>query len=39
MKPDEFGEMTATLLARPDIEATAQFEEPMGSDVVLRLRR
>ena len=26
----EFGEMTAALLARPDIEATAQFEEPDG---------
>jgi hypothetical protein len=39
MNPDKFGEMTATLLARPDIEATAQFEEPMGSDVVFRLRR
>jgi len=39
MRPDEFGEMTAALLARPDVEATAQFEEPLGPDVVLRLRR
>ncbi len=30
MSPDEFGEMTAALLARPDIEATAQFEERLG---------
>ena len=36
---DEFGDMTAKLLARPDIEAMAQFDEPMGSDVVFRLRR
>jgi hypothetical protein len=39
MSPDEFGEMTAALLARPDVEATAQFEEPLGPDVVFRLRR
>jgi hypothetical protein len=39
MKPERFGEMTATLLARPDIEAMAQFEEKMGLDVVFRLRR
>ena len=39
MSPEEFGEMTANLLARPDMEPTAQFEEPMGSDVVFRLRR
>jgi len=39
MRPDEFGEMTAALLARPDVEATAQFEEPLGPDVVFRLRR
>ena len=31
MEPEEFGEMTAALLARPDIEAMAQFEERMGS--------
>jgi hypothetical protein len=36
---ERFGEMTAALLARPDIQAMAQFEEPMGSDVVFRLRR
>jgi hypothetical protein len=39
MKPERFGEMTATLLARPDIQAMAQFEEKMGLDVVFRLRR
>jgi len=37
--PDEFGATTAALLARPDIEAVAQFEEPMGLDAVFRLRR
>jgi hypothetical protein len=39
MTPEEFGEMTAALLARPDIEAMAQFEERLGPDVVFRLRR
>jgi hypothetical protein len=39
MKPEEFGEMTAALLARPDIEAMAQFQEPRGSDAVFRVRR
>lgn len=39
MSPDEFGEMTAALLARPDVEATAQFEERLGPDAVFRLRR
>lgn len=39
MDPGVFGEMTAGLLARPDIEALAKFEERMGSDVVFRLRR
>jgi len=39
MTPEEFGEMTATLLARPDIEAVAQFPQRMGADVVVRLRR
>ena len=39
MEPERFGGMTAALLARPDIEAMAQFEERMGSDVVFRLRR
>ena len=38
MNPEEFGEMTAALLARPDIEAMAQFEEQMGPDVVFRLQ-
>ena len=39
MTPEQFGAMTAKLLARPDIEAVAQFPERMGSDVVVRLRR
>lgn len=39
MNPEEFGDMTAALLARPDIEPMAQFEERMGPDVVFRLRR
>jgi hypothetical protein len=39
MSPDAFGEMTAALLARPDVEATARFEERLGPDVVFRLRR
>lgn len=39
MKPEEFGDMTSALLARPDIEAMAQFEERMGPDVVFRLKR
>jgi hypothetical protein len=37
--PDKFGEMTAALLARPDIEAMAQFQEQRGLDAVFRLRR
>jgi hypothetical protein len=39
MDPEDFGDMTSTLLARPDIEALAKFDERMGSDVVFRLRR
>jgi hypothetical protein len=39
MTPEEFGDMTAALLARRDIDTMAQFEEPLGSDVVFRLRR
>jgi hypothetical protein len=39
MTAEEFGDMTAALLARSDIEAMAQFDERMGSDVVFRLRR
>ena len=38
MDPQAFGEMTAYLLARPDIDALAKFEERMGSEVVFRLR-
>lgn len=37
--PDDFGATTAALLARPDIEAVAQFDERMGQDAVFRLRR
>lgn len=39
MTPEQFGDMTAGLLSRPDIQAMAQFDEPMGSDVVFRLLR
>ena len=39
MSPKAFGEMTANLLARPDTEALARFEEPGGADVVFRLKR
>jgi hypothetical protein len=39
MDRDEFGDVTAALLARPDIEAMAQFEEQRGPDVVFRLHR
>jgi hypothetical protein len=39
MTPAQFGAMTATLLARPDIEAMAQFPQQMGADMVVRLRR
>jgi hypothetical protein len=39
MDREKFGDLTATLLARPDIEAMAQFEEHLGPDVVFRLRR
>lgn len=39
MDRETFGDVTATLLARPDIQAMAQFEEPRGPDVVFRLRR
>jgi len=39
MEPSVFGEITARLLARSDIEALAKFEERMGSEVVFRLRR
>ena len=37
--PEKFGDMTAALLARPDIEAMAQFQETRGLDAVFRLRR
>ena len=39
MTPAQFGAMTATLLARPDIEAMAQFPQQMGADMVVRLQR
>jgi hypothetical protein len=31
--------MTAALIARPDIQAMAQFDEVRGSDMVFRLLR
>ena len=37
--PKVFGEMTAALIARPDIDAMAQFEEQRGTDMVFRLHR
>ena len=36
---DRFGAITGALLARPDVEATAQFVESRGVDAVFRLRR
>lgn len=39
MTAEEFGDMSAALLARRDMQAMAQFEEHMGADVVFRLRR
>jgi hypothetical protein len=39
MAPEDFGQMTAALVARPDIEPLARFDERMGSDIVFRLRR
>jgi hypothetical protein len=39
MDREAFGDMTAALLARPDIQAMAQFQERLGPDVVFRLRR
>jgi len=39
MTPEKFGAMTATLLARHDIEVMAKFPQQMGSDMVVRLRR
>ena len=39
MDREAFGDMTAALLARPDIEAVAQFEESRGPDVVFRLKK
>jgi hypothetical protein len=37
--PEVFGATTAALVARPDIQAMARFEEQMGSDAVFRLIR
>ncbi len=37
--PEKFGQISSQLLARPDIEAMAHFDEPMGSDAVFRLLR
>ena len=38
LPPGSFGEMTVRLLARPDIEPIAQFQEARGTDAVFRLR-
>lgn len=37
--PKDFGEMTAKLAARTDMDAVAQFEVEGGTDMVFRLRR
>lgn len=37
--PARFGEVTATLLRHPDLEATARFAESGGTDMVFRVRR
>jgi hypothetical protein len=37
--PDVLGQIISVLLARPDFEATAQFAETRGPDLVFRLRR
>jgi hypothetical protein len=34
-----YGEVAATLLRDPNLEATAQFDEPGGTDLVFRVRR
>jgi hypothetical protein len=39
MDSESFGQMSAALVARPDIEPLARFEEQRGSDIVFRLRR
>jgi hypothetical protein len=39
MDQSTFGEMTAKLVARPDIEPLAQFQERMGLEMVFRLKR
>jgi hypothetical protein len=39
MEPSEYGAMTAALIARPDVEAMAQFDETRGTDMVFRLLR
>ena len=39
MEPAEYGAITAALVARPDVQAMAQFDETRGSDMVFRLLR
>jgi hypothetical protein len=39
MTPDRFGAMTAGLLARPDVQTVAKFQERLGPDIVFRLQR
>jgi hypothetical protein len=36
---DKFGQMTSGLLARPDVQTAARFEERLGPDIVFRLSR
>lgn len=37
--PARYGEITGALMSYPDLEPTAQFEEPGGTDMVFRIRR
>jgi hypothetical protein len=39
MPPDRFGEATASLIRRPDVQALAKFQEKLGPDIVFSLRR
>jgi hypothetical protein len=36
--PVRYGEVTGALLSHPDLEPTAQFDEPGGTDMVFRIR-
>ena len=39
LEPDEFGQWTAWLAARHDLDQIAQFPEQGGDDIVFRVRR